>query len=501
MKLTSLFAALIIEAGAFATCSNSSGGSNNSTNSSSSLQISANNTILQNLYALSLNESYYNMSNTSLSYISLLLGLNSSCTSNVTQILNSTSGNYTFFAPSDQAFRSIQGFPEFGSDFCQNCSQSNNSSSRSGGGIISRMFQSDQNEQVQCPRGCNDTSLAYNATSSQLMPCLPQMLQYHLLNESLSFNSTSFGFLNRSMYNLTVLPSMLNSSCLVNLSNSTTTGGAAGGSNNTANNSTMMTNNQVLVFNITNSNITSSNSTQNNNNNNSTFGSSQFNVTILHGINEPANVTVFDIPSSNGILHIVDALLIPPANMTDTLLYTYSNNTDSAGSSGNNNSTSSSSSGMLPSFLNGTDLEMFANMSGITVFLPNMNSTSTNSTSSDSNSNSTSSFNITNYIFPTLLYNNRSFETIGNLTDGVFIQQNLTNLNGENVTVLFGRNNAMRFNGSEVTESNILMKNGVLHLFQAPEGLLAQGNNSTNTTGSIGNSTTAGLGRIFGQIM
>lgn len=526
MNILAIFAALVIDSSGFASCSGQAGGSNNSNNSTSSnaskLQISANNTILQNLYALSLNQSYYSLSNSSLSYISLLLGLNSSCTTNVTQILNSTSGNYTFFAPSDQAFRSIQGFPDFGSDFCQNCNESgsnSNSTNSRGGGIISRMFQSDSSgQQGQCPRGCNETSLAYNATSSQLMPCLPQMLQYHLLNESLSFNSTSFGFLNRSLFNLTVLPTMLNSSCLVNLSNST-----SGSSNNS---SSIMPNNQVLVFNITNASNNSSSSNNSGNSggssslasspSNSTFGSSPFNVTILHGINQPANVTVFDIPSSNGILHIIDALLIPPANLTDTLLYTYSNHSSTTNnnnnSTTNSNSSSSSNSTALPSFLNQTDLEMYANMSGITVFLPNLNSTSGSSTNSTSNSTSTSSsFNITDYIFPTLLYNNRSFETIGNLTDGVFFQQNLTNLNGQNVTVLFGRNNAMRFNGSEVTESNILMKNGVLHLFQAPEGFLSQGNNTTGSesgsgsgSGAGGNSTSAtaaGLGRILGQIM
>lgn len=230
------------------------------------------------------------------------------------------------------------------------------------------------------------------------------------------------------------------------------------------------------------------------------MGLSQFNVTILHGINAPANVTVYDIPSSNGVLHVIDALLIPPANMTQTINSTYSSSSSSSNSSNSNggsNSGSSSGSSALPSFLNQTDLEMYANMSGITVFLPD----SSSSSSSGSNNTSTS-FNITNYIFPSLLYNNRSFEVIGNLSDGVFFQQNLTNLNGENVTILFGRNNAMLFNGSRVTQSNILMKNGVLHMFDASQSLFGggqgqgQGDNSTAAA-----AIAAGLGRIFRQII
>lgn len=464
----------------------------------SSMQVSPNNTILQNLYALSLNQTY--SQNASLSYISLLLGLNTSCTANVTELLNSTSGNYTFFAPSDQAFRAIPGFPDFGSNFCQRC---NNSSSSSGSGsdgqqgLISRIFQSEQGnqqQQQQCPMGCNDTSLTINATSAQLMPCLPQILQYHLLNESLTFNASSFGFLNRSSYNLTVLPTMLNSSCLVNLVNATT--GATNATNETngsigpvgsvsaqQQNGAMMQNNQVLVFNI--SRMTSDNSSGSQQ---QQMGSSQFNVTILHGINAPANVTVYDIPSSNGVLHVIDALLIPPANMTETINATYSN-----GTSGSNNGNSGSGSSSLPSFLNQTDLEMYANMSGITVFLPDSNSSIGN--------NASTSFNISNYIFPSLLYNNRSFEVIGNLTDGVFFQQNLTNLNGENATILFGRNNAMLFNGSRVTQSNILMKNGVLHLFDASQSLFGGQDGQEESGNSTTAAIAAGLGRIFRQII
>ena len=414
-------------------------------------------------------------------------------------MLNSTSGNYTFFAPSDQAFRAIPGFPDFGPNFCDNCGGGGGKSNRNpnSGGLLARFFQSDQGalrqqQQGQCPKGCNDSSLSLNATSSQLIPCLPQILQYHLLNESVYFNSTSFGFLNRSTYNLTVTPTMLNSSCLVDLANSSSAGnnqsnetmGSVGpaepgvGALQQDGNSGMNdanSNSQVLVFNITNSG-----------NNTGSSGSSSFNVTILHGINRPANVTIFDIPSSNGVLHVIDALLIPPANMTDTINATYAMSSSNSSMSESFNSSGNSTSS-LPSFLNQTELEMYSNMSGITVFLPESNSTGSNSIAA-------SNFNLTNYIFPTLLYNNRSFEVIGNLSDGVFFQQNLTNLNGVNVTVLFGRNNAMLFNGSRVTQSNILMKNGVLHLFSPSESIFG-GGGSGNAGGS--NNTLIGLGRIL----
>ena len=486
---------------AFSVISLSSQSSSGSGSQGSGMQVSPNNTILQNLYALAMNQT--SSQNATLSYISLLLGLNTLCTSNVTQMLNSSSGNYTFFAPSDQAFRAIPGFPDFGPNFCDNCGGEGGKSNRNpnSGGLLARFFQSDQGplrqqHQGQCPKGCNDTSLSLNATSSQLMPCLPQILQYHLLNESVYFNSTSFGFLNRSSYNLTVTPTMLNSSCLVNLANSSSAG-------NNQSNETMGSvgpvepgvgalqqdgsswmndanaNAQVLVFNITNSG---------NNTGSGSSGSSSFNVTILHGINRPANVTIFDIPSSNGVLHVIDALLIPPANMTETINTTYATSSSNSSTSESFNSSGNATSS-LPSFLNQTELEMYNNMSGITVFLPE----TTNNTGSSNNTIDASNFNLTNYIFPTLLYNNRSFEVIGNLSDGVFFQQNLTNLNGDNVTVLFGRNNAMLFNGSRVTQSNILMKNGVLHFFSPSESIFGGG--SGNAGGS--NNTLIGLGRIL----
>lgn len=499
---------------------------------SGSLQVSPNNTILQNLYALSMNSSYFQTPNSSLSYLTLLLGLNTSCTSNLTRILNESSGNMTFFAPSDMAFRAVPGFPDFGPNFGENCLSSSSGSSGSGGaggsggvGLISRIFQSSpsgsSNQSSSCPMGCNDTSLALNATSPQLMSCLPLMLQYHLLNSSLTFNSTTFGFLNRSSYNLTVMPTMLNASCLVNLVNSSS--GMVNATNETSGNvappvgmfqssnggdSGIMQNNQVLVFNISSSSNSSGSLLGGNPNaGGSRSGSSQnsngFNVTILHGINTPANVTVFDIPSSNGVLHVIDALLIPPANMTDTINATYSSSDDSSG----NNTSGSGSSSMLPSFLNQTELEKYSNMSGITIFLPdsnslgNLNNTSNNnSTSSGSGSGSSSNFNLTNYIFPSLLYNNRSFEVIGNLSDGVFFQQNLTNLNGDNITILFGRNNAMLFNGSRVIQSDILMKNGVLHLFDASNSIFSSGGGGSSEPGN--NSTVAAsLGRILRQMI
>ena len=138
---------------------------------------------------------------------------------------------------------------------------------------------------------------------------------------------------------------------------------------------------------------------------------------------------------------------------------------------------------------------MYANMSGITVFLPDP-LTISNSTNNSTASNGTG-FNITNYIFNSLLYNNRTIESIGNLTSpSVFIQQNLTNLNGENVTILFGRDNSMIFNGtSRVTQSNILMKNGVLHLIDGSNLDLSPSAPSTENNTTI----SAGLGRILHQ--
>jgi uncharacterized surface protein with fasciclin (FAS1) repeats len=431
--------------------------------------VSPNNTILENLHALAFQQGEYNAS---VNYISLLLGLNASCTSDLSAMLNSTDGNYTFFAPNDDAFRAVSGFPNFGSNYCETCSNSSSSSSSNGNGnnningngIIGRnrnnMNMNNNNNINHMVSKCNDSSLAFNATSSELMPCLPQMLQYHLLNETLFFNSTRFGFLNASSYNYTVLPTFLNSSSLVNLSGNDSEDG---------------NNNQVLVFNISNSNGNGNDNGQQDDT--SVNFTSPFNVSILHGINPVANVTLFDIPSSNGILHVIDRLLIPPANLTATINATYMDENDNI------------SMNPSVSFLNRTDLEMYANMSGITVFLP----------SAQSNQTDLSSFNVSNYIFPELFYNNRSFELVGNLSENVFFQQNLTNLNGEIVPILFGRDNSMLFNGSRVIQPNILMKNGVLHIFDSSEASFLNGNNSDDSVGI--QRISSSLGRIMRQFI
>lgn len=419
---------------------------------SSPMDVSANNTILQNLQALA-----NSMNNSSVNYINLLLGMNTSCTSQIAQLLNSSdsSMNLTFFAPSDAAFNNITGWPDLGADFCSICNQtsSSNSSQSSGGASQGGMNGGGRN----CSSSCNSTALDFNATASQLAPCIPEILQYHVLNQSLYFNETTFGFLNRSSSNITVLPTYLNSSCLVHLTNSSSsgnnTGGAAGAGSgdqsgeNSMSNSTSQSNNQFLVF-----NITKNNDSQGSNGGSSMNSSSPYNVSISHGINIPANVTVFDIQSSNGVLHIIDALLIPPANMSQTLNYTFNST----------NSTSNNSSSGSSALFNQTELSQYYNMSGITIFLPDPES-------AQGQNMSNGSFNVSDYVFPELIFNNQSFLNIGNLSDGVFLQQNYTNINGQNVTLLFGRNYSVLINGTAVTRSNILMDNGVMHLLNATQ--------------------------------
>jgi hypothetical protein len=113
--------------------------------------------------------------------------------------------------------------------------------------------------------------------------------------------------------------------------------------------------------------------------------------------------------------------------------------------------------------LNQTDLNMLANMTGITLLLPDPEGMQ------GMNSSSNTSFNVTEYLFPQVIFNNQSFVNIGNLSDGVYLQQNFTNINGQNVTFLFGRNYSVIVNGTEISQSNILMDNGVLHLLNSTQ--------------------------------
>lgn len=167
-------------------------------------------------------------------------------------------------------------------------------------GLIAGFFQSDQNscplrqQQSQCQKECNDSSLSINATSAQVMPCLPNTLRCHLLNESIYFNSTSFGFLRSSSYNLTVLPTMLNSSCLVNIADFSPRSMSQtnyimplGRDLSAQQGKSLQLNGNYVVFNISNTNSSSGSSSLNQ-------ASSGFNVSILHGINNQANVTVFN---------------------------------------------------------------------------------------------------------------------------------------------------------------------------------------------------------------
>ena len=56
----------------------------------------------------------------------------------------------------------------------------------------------------------------------------------------------------------------------------------------------------------------------------------------------------------------------------------------------------------------------------------------------------------------------------------------------------------MLFNGSRVTQSNILMKNGVLHMFNASESIFGNSSASGSVGGSVGG-LSSGLGRIIRQ--
>jgi uncharacterized surface protein with fasciclin (FAS1) repeats len=445
--------------------------------------LSPNNTILQNLHALAYNSSL--AGNNTVILMDLLLGLNSSCLSNITSLLNSTSGNLTFFVPNDAAIMDLSGYPMAlqNASLCPQRLANAGDSVRSGIGMARFFQQTPPVSPIRSGCGmCNSSATNANATLANMLPCTSDFLSYHLLNTSLVFNETYFPFLNNASsssasgseaLNITVLPSYLNSSCLVELS--------SGSGNETSSGNGAQS--QVLVFNVTSG---SGGNGQNG------ASASPFNATILHGaVFPPANVSYGNIECSNGILHIVDSVLVPPANLTDSLSSVFNS------TSASQNSTQLSNSTLPPglsSFLNQTQLGNLLNMTGFTLFLPDIRNAS-NATSE------LGRFNVSDYIFPSLIYNNQTYELIGNLTESVYIQQNFTNINNASVPFLWGRNYSMLVNGTGVSESNILLSNGVLHLLNLtdlqrnlPSNGGAAGESATNTsTTSVATTTGSAL--------
>jgi uncharacterized surface protein with fasciclin (FAS1) repeats len=170
---------------------------------------------------------------------------------------------------------------------------------------------------------------------------------------------------------------------------------------------------------------------------------------LNHGAWPPVQVyTNETFQSSNGVAYLVDGILFPPLNLTDSakmknltkfvqaLEQSVDNSTLGASIGGSQNETSSSSNSTSVLSINGIPIK------NVTVFAPVNEAITGNS------------FNVSSYIFSGVLYNNST-------TSGT---KNLTDLNGNSVVVNMTGNCSMQVGNASVIESNILIKECVLHI-------------------------------------
>lgn len=377
----------------------------------------------------------------------LSLVLRTYCGQAMREQLNNRTANLTFFAPSDQAIartfdlRGIRSADDFA---CPNVPGGNLTALSAGCNPLAIRGGSDGDKGVNASdRG----GIAFKQAS----PCIPLLLQYHLVpDQRLFLNSTSSS---NSTGNVTSLRTALNDTRFVQLSSVNQTMS----SNSTDHIDTAF---QALLLNQT-ANGTAS---------------------LYHGAWQPAQILTNEtISGINGVVYFIDNVLLPPANLTESLsmrpdtnqfltaLNQTLNSTSNESSSSNGNSTASMSNFTIAGWP----------LQNVTIFAPQ-----------DSAFNS-SQFNITSYIIP----NHVHLFTTGNNTEGNHTStgsysMNMTNIQGQAILAQWDASGNATVNGVQVVEPNILISEGVLHLIN--------GTLSANQT-STSNSTTAQAAWSFGK--
>jgi uncharacterized surface protein with fasciclin (FAS1) repeats len=162
------------------------------------------------------------------------------------------------------------------------------------------------------------------------------------------------------------------------------------------------------------------------------------NQRVNFGVLPPAKIIYKNITCLNGIIQGIDRVLIPPPNLYQSLQVLNPGNSWNA--------------------LRTPDLaQPVMSMSNATIFLP-MSGFELRSPAEALLRSTSSLYNYTEYVTnQRVLFNN---QTNGSL--------NLTMVNGVERNVTFGQNYTMHMDGVKVLLSNILVKNGVLHLLERP---------------------------------
>ncbi|SAM05467.1 hypothetical protein [Absidia glauca] len=346
------------------------------------------------------------------------------------------------------------------------------------------------------------------------------VLSYHILNGSWPLTNITHGIhINDTlMSNETAYP-LAEFAPLVIINNSTSMNGTnstSGGQNSTSSgqNSTSSGDNSTSTENGSNSaisflsllaqNATDQNSTSHGN------SSSSSNVTVGNGIGY-ANIIMPDITLNNGIVHIIDKILVPPVSLVDALkqlnetqvtkhLNETSGSSSNSSSSSNSTETSSPDNSTAPesspseiqtgntfvelsSLMDASDnksaelTSLLNSATNVTIFLPSDQAIKNFTSNEEKGSKNDSSMNMTDLVKNHVV--NGTYYT-SNFTETPL---NATTLNGTQIELTGSANGTMfQVGNATIVKANILTNQGVVHVIDQVLQPSAPSSNSSNSS-------------------
>ncbi|CAO3684202.1 hypothetical protein G6F70_001951 [Rhizopus microsporus] len=379
-------------------------------------------------------------------------------------LLNQSETNITVFIPSDQVYQAISSFMN-----------STNNTTNGGGTTNGGTNNGNSSNGGTSTNGSENNGASFNMSQYFTSPYImnfnmTDVIYYHIVNESILIQDL---FSNDTMGNATVVNSLVSNDTInrlgygvqlllqkiqANQTNSTETSGNQTNGTETSGNQT----NSTETSGDQSSTLVTDGSSNNN---------TGFNYTIGNGFGYATINTTQIVQTSNGIIYIIDKVLVPPVDFNLTLealpnITQFSNLTTEQF-----NITQFEQLFTTLNATNSSAFETLANMTNVTYFVPVDNAFAMTGESQ-----------VDNQTLPNLL--------AAHIVQGVYYTTNITNateditaqsLAGQNITL--SKNDTSFFvNNATIVVPDILLDSGVVHLIDTVLNYTSGAGN--NTTGS-----------------